>query len=143
MAKRQLLGAIGEGIARQALARNYRVVAHLDKLGGDLHIVNCVGEIMRIEVKTASMSKDGKWRFRTRCEGHCDHNKSDVLLLLAGWGKHFTPFLIPVSIVATVNCVTISSHPSHYAGKYAKFRQNIESLTLDRMYNTLERGVLQ
>lgn len=140
MAKRQQLGAYAESMAARYFSVRHGTWLHPDRHGGDITIRTIDGELLRVEVKAASMGKDGKWRFRTRCKGHCDHNKSDLLLLMAKTGGFFTAFLMPVWVVKNVNCVSIGSHPKTYAGKYAKFRQDLDKLSLALMPVSLVQG---
>lgn len=130
-------GVYGEKIALQLLRDNGYVVTKGSRhVGYDLVAIDhLTGESMRVEVKTARCNIRGEWAFTFRKHdryGYANHLHSDVMLLLAMLKTGlFVPFVIPVEDVHDIRAVTICSHPQDYAGKYARYRQNPHTLTLE------------
>ncbi len=120
----QALGAAGEMWLWSALeAQGYRV-AYAGQKRGDLRCVNVfTGEVVKIEVKTARQTVDGKWRFTLWKAGKTDHRHADMVALLAVTASgRVIPFLVPVGELAGQRAAVISSHPERYAGKLARWR---------------------
>lgn len=107
-------GSYGEQIVKTLTAGKF------GKLGRDSDIVLADGT--QIEVKTARKGKDGKYRARLYKPGSQDHRKSDyVVFVLLDDGVYF--YVIPTKDIRDHVQLTITSHPSVYAGKYAQYRQ--------------------
>lgn len=133
--KSQAIGTLGEHLCYHLLtARNYTVSnAHPSQHRGDLRVVTRSGEILRVEVKTARRATDGRWHFTLRKAGHTDHSNSDVIVLLCAMKTGYVvPFVLPTRAVARQNAVVISSDPYTYAGKYARYRQKMHLLNLEK-----------
>jgi hypothetical protein len=129
------VGAHGEVLARHMLCRSGYEVATTGRgarRGDLLAIAPDTGEFWRVEVKTARRCKDGKWRFTLVKNGHTDHRDSDVVLLLAVTiTGHAVPFLIPVADILNAWQITITSTPTEYTGKYARYRRQDYALKLE------------
>jgi Holliday junction resolvase-like predicted endonuclease len=138
--KAKSVGLYGEGLALLALRRAGYIVsqAHVGERRGDLIIIDSkTGEITtRIEVKTARLSKDGRYHFCLRRQlpdrlcTSADH--ADVLLLLACEAHSISAYVIPTALIPGLTCIAMTSR---YGGKYAQFRQAIHDLTLPNVKN--------
>lgn len=128
------LGTLGEQFAYRILEKRYHVSnTHPKERRGDLRVVTDEGVVLRVEVKTARMGQDGNWRFRLYKPGHTDHRDSDVVVALCVMPAGYViPFVIPTSVVAQQTALVIASDPNNYAGKYARFRQNVRTINLER-----------
>lgn len=84
---------------------------------------------LRVEIKTARLNKDGKYRFTLYRETDSgikqNHNESDIVILNC-IGKDYcvTSFVIPISIISNQHRITISGNVSGYKGKYVSYREN-------------------
>lgn len=130
----QALGALGEQLCYHLLtARGYTVSGvHPGEHRGDLRAITPAGEVLRVEVKTARRSRDGKWRFLLRKANKTDCSHSDVVILLCAMKTGYVvPFVIPTPALARRQQACITSDPYNYAGKYARYRQPMHSLSLE------------
>ena len=127
------LGTLGEQLTFRILEKRYHVSnTHPKERRGDLRVVTDDGLILRVEVKTARQSTDGKWRFTLYKAGHTDHRDSDVIIALCVLpAGYVVPFVIPTTAVAQQRALVISSNPQTYAGKFARFRQHIRTINLE------------
>jgi hypothetical protein len=127
------LGTLGEQFAHRILEKRYHVSnTHPKERRGDLRVVTDDGLILRVEVKTARMASDGCWRFTLHKKGHTDHRDSDVILALCVMpAGYVVPFVVPTPVVAEQNALVIASDPNIYAGKYARYRQNVRTINLE------------
>lgn len=123
-------GAAGEMMVTRALeARGYEVSR--DRTRGDLKVITPDGEIVGVEVKTARKCSDGKWRFLLRKDGHQDHRKSDVVIMLCVMRTgDVVPFVVPTSVLVDQRQAVITSLPYTYAGKLAAYRQRMHELSI-------------
>lgn len=118
-------GDYGENMAKRVLEDSGYIVENQAKSAfqGDLW-TKCIqtGEITKIEVKSASQSH-GKYRFCLYKRGHTSHLYCAFVFLVAidSYGKEFY-YLIPHFELSSVTYITINSHPTVYAGRYAKYR---------------------
>lgn len=122
---RRAVGALGELTAWQMLEKSGYQVSQGGPMRGDLRAISTqTGQIFNVEVKTARRCTDGRWRFTLRKNGHCDHRHSDIVILLAIMPSgRIIPFVVPVSVLADQKQAVITSHPEHYSGKLAVYRQ--------------------
>lgn len=120
---RQQLGNWGENYAIDKLSPHGLIVTRAQAHCGDLRVmVERTGIVRTIEVKTARPDAEKKYQICLRKWGHTDCSDADyVLLLLNPISVFVYPFLIP-SCELFSQRITISSHPTIYAGKYAKYR---------------------
>lgn len=124
------LGAFGEYLVARLLAeQGWRQLEHHKR--GDLTMANCDGEIIDVEVKTARRGVNGHWQFCLKKAGHTDCSAADIIVLLAvlDCGKP-VPFVIPQSDLTT-KMLSIPKSPTNYSGRYARYRQSIDSLQLE------------
>jgi len=136
---RALIGFQGEIQASRILrARGYKVIQASRKMGDLRAVDKSTGVIYRVEVKTANRAVDGKWRATLQKPG-VDHNNADVVLFLAVIEDYeLVPFVVPV---AALSCrqLCITSHPvKTYRGKYAPYRQCVDTLDLEVSYEALD-----
>lgn len=131
----QALGTLGEQFAYRILEKRYHVSnTHPKERRGARRVVTDDGLLLRVEVKTARIGRDRNWRFRLYKPGHTDHRNSDVIIALCVIPSGYVvPFVIPTSFVAEQNALVIASDPSTYAGKFARFRQNIRTINLEEL----------
>lgn len=131
---RNAIGRLGEHLAYLLLEQcGYRCsFTRQGQQRGDLRVVDpASGVIHRVEVKTARRASDHKWRFLLWKKGHQDYRHADFVLLLAVWiSGEVTPFVIPVADLGERSQICISSHPLHYTGCWATYRQTPSSLSL-------------
>lgn len=128
------IGALGEQLCYHALtARGYLVSnAHPKEHRGDLRIITRDGQILRVEVKTARRSADGYYRATLRKPGKTDHGDSDVVILLCVMeAGYVVPFVIPTPLIIHKNTLAVGN-PDTYRGKFARYRQRLYSLNLER-----------
>lgn len=122
------LGVCGELLVSRCLCeQGYRQLQSHKR--GDLTMADRDGVIVNIEVKTARLDKHGRFQFCIRKPGHTDAQNSHwtVLLAVLTSGKP-VPFVVP-SVELQAKCVAIGV-PGKYAGRLAKYRQHIDSLSL-------------
>lgn len=128
--KRKAIGTMGEiTVARMLELSGYEVsFTHVRERRGDLRVYDIQsGEIVRVEVKTARRSKDGKYRFTLFKKGCTDYRDADVVVLLPVLKSGRTvPFVIPVDDLGNRSQVCITSHPEEYSGMWVKYRQKGE-----------------
>lgn len=121
------VGFLGEGICMAELQKSGYSVSKAGRHKGDVRAVHPeTGEIILVEVKTSKKGKDGRWRFTLFSKTNtasCDHNHSDVVILIA-ITKSGQPvfFSIPVEDIPHCHSICIPSNPRDYAGKYARYR---------------------
>jgi len=130
----QALGALGEQLVFRILeSKGYTVSnVHSGERRGDLRAVTPNGEIMRVEVKTARQTKDGKYHFSLLKEGKRDHRDSDLIIFLCVTRAGFVvPFVIPTSVLSNHKATSICGDPYHYNGKYRPYRQRLYALELE------------
>lgn len=118
----QGLGAAGEVWALKWLG-SFGWNVQLKEAGSDLVLVNNLGELSTIEVKTARRTKGyEQWQFCLYKSRKTDYRVSDYLILLALLGsQRVVPFVVPTSELGNIQKITIS-HPLYYSGRYAKYR---------------------
>lgn len=130
------IGRLGEHLACLLLEkRGYKCsFAQKGSKRGDLRVVDPeTGAVQRVEVKTARKSSDGKWRFLLWKKDKQDYRHADYILLLAVWiSGEVTCFTIPVADLGERSQICISSHPLHYTGRWATYRQTPSGLSLNR-----------
>lgn len=115
----QKVGAWGEKYVAKLLRPNYKI-AYI--LGADLKVTHrLTGVIFKIEVKTARLSCDGKFRFTLYKKDCTDYHNSDFVVLVALPGLLPHTYLIPSYLIKT-NQIVITSHPLTYSGKWSTFR---------------------
>lgn len=119
------LGIYGEFNARRVLRALGHIVTdvHKQQFAGDLLLLHKdTGEYIRIECKTARPSKRGTFKFCLTRSGKTCHKHSDFCFLtcIDNSGKHYY-YIIPCSVLKRKN-IEISSHPSVYSGRFAKYR---------------------
>lgn len=128
------VGAAGEKIAAIALQKaGYTVQAMRpgDK-AGDLRVITGDGEILRVEVKTARQTAGYGWKFMLQKGTKTDHHHADILLLLCVEASgNVIPFVCPVAALANVKQCTVCKNIRQYSGKLAKYRQRLETLSLE------------
>ncbi|MDX2161163.1 MAG: hypothetical protein SF162_07560 [bacterium] len=131
-------GRMGEQIVFRALERQgYQVITAREReYRGDLVVIDPVtGQVTRIEVKTARpgaqgyqfcLERHGRYAFTTL-------SHSDVLILMAITRAGLpVPFVIPAQAYPRIKKLTIASEPTRYAGKYARFRQSLDCISLSK-----------
>lgn len=131
------VGLAGEGIIAHYLEKAGYIVSTAHKRS-DLEVFMHNAREVYVEVKTARYSSK-KWQFSLTRAGHSDHRKSDIVILLCAERSGFgVPFVIPVNAVWDVKQISIhSANLNAYTGKYAKYRQHLNSLSLDRALTEL------
>ena len=131
-------GLYGEVWAISALERGGYKVERSKEGGkcGDLQAIDKeTGEISRVEVKTSRRGKDGNYRFclervvNGRVCTTIHHSDFLVLLAVTKMGTIF-PFVLPV-VDGMPKHISITTHPTTYTGKYARFRQKPGCLRLE------------
>lgn len=137
---RQALGTAGEMKVKEALeASGFTVDASHPYKCGDLRVFDRAGNILYVEVKTARSSRS-KTRegfnfslYRKIPNGRVctDHRGTDYTILLCVLKSgNCVPFVIPTREIARITQITVPPDTWNYAGKYARFRQNINELRL-------------
>lgn len=132
--KPQDIGRLGEETAWLQLERCGYLVAgrHPGENAGDLLAIDQgTGEAWSVEVKTARINSEGKWKFCLTKPGKTCHKNADVLLLLAVLPDFIEvcPFVIPTGD-CNVKPIQLASHPVTYAGKWARYRQKSRNIIL-------------
>lgn len=127
---RVALGTAGEGIIAHYLQKSGYEVS-TNHTPADLCVFLKNGSVVYVEVKTARFHFP-RWQFCLYRHNYTDHRKAHIIILLcaskAGYG---IPFVMPVSAVSSIKQIQISSaNPREYRGKYAKYRQTLQSLDL-------------
>lgn len=127
---RVALGTAGEGIIAHFLQQNGYEVS-TNHTPADLCVFLESGHVVYVEVKTARFHFP-RWQFSLYRRDMTDHRKAHIVILLcaskAGYG---VPFVVPISACADVKQITISScNPREYRGKFAPYRQSLQSLNL-------------
>jgi hypothetical protein len=98
---------------------------------GDLKVITPDGEILYVEIKTARLSTDKKYRFTLYKKGHTDHRHADIVILVCILKSgDVVPFVVPAAAVRDQKQAVITSYPHTYAGRFAQYRQRPKSLTL-------------
>lgn len=119
--KAQRTGLLGEHIVKRKIERlGYDVLwtAKLD-VGYDLLVNNT----LRVEVKTARLSKGNYYQFcLTKC-GHADITKSDVVVLQCIQPNGcIVCFVVPTHVIATRKQIKISAKLETYKGLVADYK---------------------
>ena len=134
---RYALGMAGETlVARYLELAGYPCDVGHKKGWGDLTAYPRGRSPLSIEVKTDREGLDGSWRFTLVkhwqgrwCADHRNcHYVIAVAVLATGQG---VPFVIPAYALEGIRAFAISSHPMQYAGKWAGYRQRLNSLSLE------------
>lgn len=132
------VGMYGETWACSQLERGGYMVERQKEGGkcGDLRAVDKeTGEIFRVEVKTSRRGKDGVYRFclerqvGARVCTSIHHSDFVILLAVTKMGTIY-PFVLPV-VDGMPKHISITTHPTTYTGKYARFRQKPGCLRLE------------
>lgn len=126
---RNSLGAYGELYAAKLLSKLAsikRASVHHKKFAGDIKAVSTNGAILRIEVKTATLSLyDNKFHFTLKKNGHTDCKFTDFVVLLCVVDCALVvPFIIPTDDIRDRRAIAITRNVANYTGKYAKYRHN-------------------
>lgn len=119
------LGEYGESYAKRLLLDSgyLALKGNLEPFSGDLRTINSqTFAETNIEVKTAYCGDCGKYKFCLRKDKKTDICHSDYVILICidRYDNHFI-YCIPCRILQ-VKSLTIASHPTKYAGKYARYR---------------------
>ena len=126
------MGSLGEQVVKEQLEANGAIVRYSAKGEhmGDLTVLNSsTGELISIEVKTAKLSKDRKYRFTLRKDGSQDCSGVDYVVLLVVLKTGFAvPYVIPGERLEGKRQACITSHPDTYSGQYSSFKCSIESI---------------
>lgn len=125
-------GAAGERLVGIALElKGYKVQPN--KMGthcGDLRAISPDGEILRVEVKTARPTAEG-YRFCLRRKGKTDFRHADIVVLLCVEPSgQVVPFVMPSRALASKTSIGINKKVREYSGRWATFRQRLESIDL-------------
>ena len=121
------LGEFGEDTAYYALKRAGYAVERLANghHNGDL-LASKGGRRWRVEVKTARRGIDGKWRFLLKKKdrwGVTDHRGTHYVLLIALQRRRQPVlFLVPTADIRSQRTASITSNPTTYSGRYARYR---------------------
>lgn len=130
-------GFIGEELVKRMLkARGYKVRRQHRHYAGDLRAVTPDGEIINVEVKTARAGVEGNYQFclyRRLDQRVCtDARHSDVIVLLCvTTAGQIVPFVVPAAQTDNLKQITITSNPVTYRGWLARYRQQVESISLE------------
>lgn len=119
-------GFYGEILAKKHIELFGANVSYMGDCGVGYDLL--VENNLRVEVKTASRGKDGKWNFAlSKSAGDIkrfqDITKADVVILqcIIECGN-VVSFVVPVDVLKDNKYVKITSHPNTYAGKLAQYR---------------------
>ena len=121
----QITGDYGEQYVALLLKRagyDVEICSHL-RFSGDLSLLDkLTGEFLRIEVKTAFESKRGTYQFCLFKPSFTDCSYSDYVALLCidKHKKHYL-YIINAALFQRSKCVTLTSHPTRYKGKWSPF----------------------
>lgn len=131
---RNSLGAYGELYASKLLSKLASIrcaSVHHRKYAGDIKAITSNGAILRVEVKTATLSTyDNKFHFTLKKKGHTDCKFTDFVVLLCVVDFALViPFIIPTKDIANLRAIAITRNPQAYAGKYAKYRHNWSAIS--------------
>lgn len=137
--KAKAIGTYGESLAKAALEKRGYIVSYTGtrEKRGDLRVITPDGELLRVEVKTARRTPSGKYQFSLRRDGvylYTSIDHADMLILLAVTRSGVpVPFVIPVNHLSpTLKQISMyAPHPSDYHGRYAKYRQAMNAITLE------------
>lgn len=147
MRGKQTLGLVGEQYARIMLeAHGYLVDVNKDRLCGDLRVVCPSGQVLRVEVKSTKLNKDGRFQFcitrrtksgyiKTSC-ANCDA----VMLLGVTASGRVEIYIIPSQVIANYSIVKFSPKLSANH-KWKQYRQYPGSLSF-KAIEDLSREVL-
>ena len=120
------VGSYGELYLHNLLSNSRyscEIVAKL-RHSGDLSILDTLtGEMFNVEAKTAYISHKNTFKFCLNKQNHTSLSYSDFVILLC-IDKHLThyTYVIPTSLLFSQS-LTLTSHPTKYAGKYSSFIQ--------------------
>ena len=119
-----MLGSVGECIAKWILEQGGYAVRCItgESKCGDL----LVNDSIRIEVKTSTQSKYGRWNFQLfKCDkyGSTNHLNSDYIMLLCITESfEIFSYLLPTKILRSKSKTAVTSHPTKYRGYLAQYR---------------------
>ena len=123
------VGDLGERLVCRLLSSQGFSVRRLKPgQGPDVIATDKSGAVVKIEVKAACKGRDNKWRATLVKEGHTNHNKSDIVMLICLSSSGVTIFVIPVRDIQNRRHIAITSDPATYRGMFAKYRQDKLSL---------------
>lgn len=130
----QSLGAWGEKYAKAQLERLGFKVERSTAHNGDLRVFQPeTGEIVRYEIKTARKNVRGRYQATVHKAEHACLDGSDYVLFIIRTSATFVySYLIPCADI-TGSQITITSHPTTYAGKWSRYRLNSFSEIPKRM----------
>ena len=123
---RNNLGYAGEMYAKQQLERLGLNVLYTGKLGVGYDLL--VNGVLKVEIKTALLNNEERYQFSLRKDStdvqkFADVRKADIVILqCVGNTGNVTSFVMPTIAVYNNKQVKITSDPSSYAGKFAKYR---------------------
>ena len=125
---RQDVGKWGEDyVATQLRERGYGVSIGNKGVDSDL-VVTFLGRVIQVEVKAATQGKDKKWRATLIKNGHTNHNKADIVVLICQNKAEITFFIVPVKDIVDRRHMVITSNPRTYQGVWSHYRH--ESLVI-------------
>jgi len=144
------LGLAGEAYVASILRLQGFLVSHIaqnQSKSGDIRAVDkFTGEVHLVEVKTAKISKRGRWQFCLNKGLHTQCTYSDIIVfLIIDKNEKIFMYACPSSFFRGTQNFTMSSHPTVYRGKLASFIQRNERLDFSDMHATasLQIGRLQ
>jgi hypothetical protein len=125
-------GYLGELLVMHMLeGTRWKVYRPKARKAGDLWVTDTLtGEVLKVEVKTSTTGWQGSFQFCLRKPGHTTIDHADVVILLCIDGDDVYPYVIPVKFFEQRVKAAISSHPDKYAGRWATFLQQADTLSL-------------
>lgn len=137
----QTLGKYGEQFAFAWLKSSGYVVADVsqDSGNGDLRVtIPDTGEIVRVEVKTATRGNDNRFQFCLK-NRFADIQESDyVLFLIVDRHSTLYHYVVPTAILGKTSKLSLRTHPTRYRGKIAPFLIRSESIDLSDIQTTYQ-----
>lgn len=124
------LGVWGEKYATRRLRKLTtiaRAIVHYKRYAGDIQAITSNGDILRIEVKTATLAVDGKFHATLKKEGHTDCIGAQFVILLCVVDTQLViPFIIPTIALGNRRAIAITRNPMSYNGQWSKYRDKWE-----------------
>lgn len=137
------LGRIGEMFVKVALEANGYLADILPERGaGDIRAVAPDGQVVRVEVKTARLSKCGYFQFILKKKYKngtfkTDCSNCDVVICLCVFpSKRVEIYVIPYSEVRNLTIVKIPKNIDISKSIWRKYRQRLQTLTLNEVRDT-------
>lgn len=126
LTSRHALGAWGEKYATRRLrklATIRRAIVHYRKYAGDIKATTIAGDILRVEVKTATKGVDGNYHATLKKSGHTDCiNTQFVILLCVVDTSLVIPYVIPTLALGNRRAIAITGNPATYSGQWGEYR---------------------